>query len=90
MCQLFTLASLPGYEVILNIPEALQAVTGQATEYISHGPVQMTKLQVFQRVSRRHSRCIQLQSSQRVKTGMSMRGHGKLQTADELVHSMGL
>ena len=45
---------------------------------------------MFQRVARRHGSFIQVQSSQRMKTRMSMRRHGKLQTADELVHSMGL
>ena len=56
----------------MYIPEALQAVTGQATQYASHGPVQMSKLQVFQGVARRHGSLIQLQSSQRMKTRMSM------------------
>lgn len=71
----------------MAIPEALQAVTGQSSQYLRQIPVQFKKLQIFLYIFSSHATGKEMRARTPFKVRMSMFRGFEFQVANEVVYS---
>lgn len=73
----------------MNIPEALQAVTGQASQYLRQVPVQFKKLHIFLDTPSSHANGKKPRAQAPFQVRMGMFRGFEFQVANEVVYSNG-